>query len=123
MCRRDIVRFVAAMAAYIVLLYVARLVLKGHEDAAWRFAVALTPMIPALFVLLFTVNGIRRMDELQQRMQLEALAFAFGGTAIGTFSYGFLQNVGLPGLSWHWVWPVMGSLWLVGLAVAHRRYR
>ena len=123
MCKRDTVRFVAAVAAYIVILNVAKLVLKGHEDAAWRFALALTPMIPALFVLLFTVYGIRRMDELQQRIQLEALAFAFGGTAIGTFSYGFLQGVGLPGLSWHWVWPLMAVLWLVGVAVAHKRYR
>lgn len=123
MCKRDAARLVGAVVVYVVILYAAKLVLEGNEGTIWRYPVALTPMIPALFVLLFTVHGIRKLDELEQRVQLEALAFAFGGTAIGTFSYGFLQGVGLPGLSWHWVWPLMGLLWLAGLAVARRRYR
>jgi len=53
----------------------------------------------------------------------ESLMFAFGATAIITFSYGFLQRTaGAPELSYFWVWPVMGSAWLLGSVIAQRRY-
>ena len=43
-------------------------------------------------------------DELQQRITLEALSFAFGGTFVVTFSYGFLQvGADAPDLNWMWV--------------------
>ena len=64
----------------------------------------------------------RGMDELEQRIGLEALAFAFGGTAIITFSYGLLDEVGLPRISWWWVWPVMAVLWILGGWLARRRW-
>jgi hypothetical protein len=63
------------------------------------------------------------MDELQRRIQLESLAFGFAAAAIATFTYGFLQNAGLPEVSWVWVWPVMAVCWMVGQLVARRRYR
>jgi len=63
------------------------------------------------------------MDELQRRIHLEALGFAFGATAILTFAYGFLENAGLPRLSYIWILPAMVVLWGVGAAVASWRYR
>jgi hypothetical protein len=63
------------------------------------------------------------MNELQQRIQLEALGFSFGATAILTFTYGFLQNVGFSDLNWTWVVPLMIGLWGIGQIVAGRRYR
>ena len=62
------------------------------------------------------------MDELQQRLEVEALAFAFGGTALITFAYGFLQDAGFPDLNWFYVWPLMGGLWIVGGFIARRRW-
>ena len=73
------------------------------------------------FVLAW-VRYYRRVDELQQRIALEALAFAFGGTALITFGYGFLDEAGLPHLSWFWVWPIMAALWIVGGQLAKRRW-
>ena len=63
-----------------------------------------------------------RLDELQRRIQFEAIAFAFAGTALLTFSYGFVENVGFPHLSWFFVWPIMAILWIIGLGIATRRY-
>jgi hypothetical protein len=54
---------------------------------------------------------------------LEGLAFAFAATGLTTFSYGFLQTVGFPNLSWFIVWPVMSLFWGVGHAMAKRRFR
>ena len=69
------------------------------------------------------VRHLRAMDELQRRIQLEALAIGFGGTAVLTFGYGFLQGVGFPLLNWTFVFPLMIGLWGIGVAIARRRYQ
>ena len=85
--------------------------------------IALSPMIPAAAMAWVVLRELRRMDELQLRIQLEALGFSFAGTAILTFSYGFLEGLGYPRLSMFTVWPILATLWIVGLVLASRRYR
>ncbi len=97
-------------------------VLQTHPDAAWRYPVAITPMIPWVFTVAAYVRYYRRMDELHQRMALEAFAFAFAGTALITFTYGFLDFAGLPRINWWFVWPVMATLWIIGGFVARKRW-
>jgi hypothetical protein len=80
-------------------------------------------MIPMFFVLRVFLWYLRQIDELHRRIQLEGLAFAFAATALTTFSYGFLQTVGFPDLSWFIVWPVMSLFWGIGHSLATRRYR
>lgn len=121
--RRYTVQFSAAMLAYAVVLVVSILVIQANPAAWWRFLVALAPVIPVVVAVMAVVQRLRTLDELQQRIQLEALGFAFACTAILTFSYGFLEGVGLPHLGWTWVLPLMAGLWGVGLALATRRYR
>ena len=89
----------------------------------WRDLVALSPMLPAAATAWVILRELRRMDELQRRIQLEALGFSFAGTAILTFSYGFLEGLGYPRLSMFTVWPVLAVLWVVGLVLARRRYQ
>lgn len=60
---------------------------------------------------------------MQRRLQLEALALAFAGTALIAFGYGFLEDAGLPRLSVFVVWPLMAVLWLVGGLAGRMRYR
>jgi hypothetical protein len=110
------------MAAYALALFVTVTLLNAYPDAAWRVPLALIPMVPLIFALIAFMRFLSRMDELQRRVQLEALAFAFGGTALLTFSYGFLQIVGFPQVNWFAVWPIMAVLWIVGLYLANRRY-
>ncbi len=118
-----VVQFGSAMAAYVVLLIVSIVVIQANPAAPWRFAVALLPVIPAIFGVLAFVRFLGRMDELQQKIQLEGLGFGFGITAIVTFAYGFLENAGLPHLSYIWVLPLMVALWGIGTALAAARYR
>ena len=111
-----------AMLAYVAVLVSTIVIVNDNEDAAWRYPVALLPMIPLGFALIAWVRFFRRMDELQQRIQLEALAFAFGGTALITFAYGFLQDAGFPDLNWFYIWPLMNVFWIVGGFIANRRW-
>lgn len=114
--------FFGAMIAYAALLYASNAILSANPSAPWRFAVAVLPMIPALVLMRAVINAISRLDELQQNIQFTALGFAFAGTAAITFTYGFLENVGVPQLSWIYVWPLMATLWIVGRVIASRKY-
>lgn len=122
--RRYAIEMASALAAYGVLL-VGSIELLTHVAIAspWRDLIAMCPMIPAAAVAWIVLRELRRMDELQRRIQLEALGFSFAGTAILTFSYGFVEGLGYPKLSMFTVWPVLGVLWAVGLVLARRRYR
>jgi hypothetical protein len=80
-------------------------------------------MIAAAWCCWAILRQLRRMDEFQLRVQLEALAFAFAGTALLTFGYGFLEVAGYRLISMFFVWPLMAVLWEIGLLLARRRYQ
>ncbi|WKB55608.1 hypothetical protein [Eleftheria terrae] len=113
------------MVLYAVVLTLAIVALRSWvtDDAALRAGIALAPMVPGGLVCWVALRQLRRIDELQRRVQFEAMAFAFAGTALLTFGYGFLQMVGFPSVPLLVVWPVMGLLWMVGVLLSARRYR
>lgn len=123
--KRYYLEFFATLAAYAVTLIGSIWVLLGAgiESRAGQALVALSPMIPGGLMCWVILRQMRRVDELQRRIQLEALACAFAATALLTFSYGFLEGVGYPRLSMFVVWPVMAVSWTLGLVFASWRYR
>ncbi|CAH2794805.1 MAG: hypothetical protein CBARDMAM_3368 [uncultured Caballeronia sp.] len=124
LARRYYVEFCAAMAAYVVVLMASLWVLIRYDvPDQWRWAIAILPMVPMIFIAIAVLRQLRRVDELQRRIQFEALAIAFGSTALTTFGYGFLENVGFPKLPTFAIWPIMGALWIIGLRVVRIRYR
>ena len=60
--------------------------------------------------------------ELQRRIQFDAISLSFIGTALITFGWGFAEGAGAPQLRAFAVWPIMGTLWGLGVFVAQRRY-
>jgi hypothetical protein len=122
--RRYIVELGASIAAYAAVLVLSITILVDYPPpAAWRPLIALLPTLPATSICWVILRQLHRIDELQRRLQLEALAFAFAGTALMTFSYGFLEGAGCPRLSMFTVWPLMAVLWVVGLFINQRRYQ
>ena len=116
--------FGAAMTAYVIFVIVSTTLINISPSSAWwRIPLALAPVIPAVFAMIAYMRFIGRIDELQRRIQFEGLAFGFGGAGILTFSYGFLENVGFPHISWLFVFPLMIALWGIGVTVASWRYR
>lgn len=115
----------AALACYMVVLVASLIALTQFQDADFvvRAAITLSPVIPAAFMCWAVVRQLRRLDEMQLRIQFEALGFAFAASALLTFSYGFMENIGAPHLPWLWVWPIMGMMWIVGLMIAKKRYQ
>jgi hypothetical protein len=122
--RRYIAELSASIAAYVTVLMLSITIqIHAPPAAAWRPAIVLLPMLPAATVCWVVLRQLHRMDELQRRLQFEALAFAFAGTALMTFSYGFLEGAGCPRLSMFTVWPLMAVLWIIGLLINQRRYQ
>lgn len=83
------------------------------DEGPWRVAVALAPMTAILLCVWAGWRMYRRVDELQRRIINEDMTVAAFGTAVITFGYGFLEQVGFPRLSMFWVWGVLGSLWII----------
>ena len=115
-------RLLGAMLTYAVVGMASGLAIS-HLPVPWKYMVALLPMFPALWFASLFARHMGEMDELQRRIQLEALAFGFSAAAVLTLGYGFLQHAGWPIPNWVWVWPLMGTCWLIGKFVAQRRYR
>lgn len=121
---RYLCEFAAALVAYVAVLILSLAALaRADLSAAARAAISLAPMLPGLLLCWAVVRQLRRLDELQLRIQFEALGFAFAASALLTFSYGFLEIAGLPKLSLFVVWPLMAVMWMLGLLIAARRYR
>src|SRR5690349_8566608 len=88
-------RYVVAMLFWLVLYGVALVVslkwLEAGVASPSKYSVAVLPVLPALGMLQAVARRCREMDEMELRMQFEALAFAFAATGVATFTYGFLQ--------------------------------
>lgn len=112
-----------------MLLYIAVLIWSlnylKNKDISYlaQIFVTLLPIIPCILVGWSVIRQLACLDEMQQRIQLQAFSLAFVGTALITFSYGFLENIGFPHLSMFFVWPLMATLWGIGIAIGTWRYR
>lgn len=122
--KRYVLEFSGMLLAYAATLAGTKtLVDDGVVGGDWVVPVALLPVLPCIGMAWVILRHLRQLDEFQKRLQFEAIAFAFTGTALVSFSYGFLEGVGLPKLSMFYVWPLMSVLWIIGLTIACRRYK
>ena len=120
--KRYLIEFGGSMAAYSALVPLSMRILHGHEHTALGYFIAFVPIIPSIFALLAVLRFFRGLDELQRRIQIEAVVFSFLGTCFITLTWAFQQNAGLPRFDVSWVAPLLIALWGVGLGVAKRRY-
>lgn len=115
--------FVLAMVGYVVTLVLVVVALRLIPGTPWRVLLALLPVVPVLFGLRAFVHALAQMDELQQRIHLQAIGFAVGALASISVTYGFLELLaGFPTLSWIWFLPLLAGSWGIGLMLATRRY-
>lgn len=115
--------FTVTMIAYVIVVIISRLTLNNMEDSPWRFAIALLPIVPVIFLMAAFMRYLTAIDELQQKIQLQAIGFAAGTTGLLTFAYGFLELVGFPQFSTFLIFPLMIILWGLGLSYFSRRYQ
>jgi hypothetical protein len=120
---RSQINFGFSMVAYLMVLVGAITLIQANPDASWRYYLALLPVLPALIGLVIFVRALMRLDDLQMRIQLYALGFSVGATALFTLGYGFFEEVGLPRLPLVSLVPVMALFWGLGTVFFGWRYR
>jgi hypothetical protein len=121
--KRYTVQVIGLMAMYTIVLFVSMWLLPKIPLSPWRIPVALLPAVPLIFVVWSAIHFIRKMDELQKFIHLEAVTFSFLVTTVVTLTYGFLENAGLPQVSVLYVPILMCVLWGVGAGFASWKYR
>ncbi|MHA7064299.1 hypothetical protein [Azospirillum argentinense] len=113
-----------ALALYVALLLGANAADQLLQpEGTMKMAIAILPILGTVAVTWTVLRGLRRMDELQRRIQFDAIVLSFTGTALATFAWGFAEGAGAPELRAFHVWPLMAVLWVVGVCVAQWRYR
>jgi drug/metabolite transporter (DMT)-like permease len=125
--RREMMWGIGTVSVWILSYFGARVLLKSFEMGTWlRVFVAIAPIIPFAFLLLGIIRGIRQMDELERRIQLEALGVAFPLTFLLLMTLGLLElAIRLKPEDWSYrhLWPFMVVFYLIGLILAKRRYQ
>ena len=119
---RLLVRGLLWMSVYLLAHGLLELIGPNHWT---RVVIALLPMAFFAWYLWTWTDGVKKMDELQRRIELEALGFAFPATLV------FLMTIGLLDLavgfspevfSLHRIWLIMPLLYYIGLWRARSRY-
>src|SRR3546814_8882733 len=97
------------MIAYVVLLSISLVLLKQVEGQALRAVIALLPVVPIALALRAIIRYVRDADELQRRIELEAVSIATALVSLLYMAGGFLQLakvVDVPsGVAMIWVFP------------------
>jgi len=116
--------FSIAMGFYIVAVIASVSVLnKFTLPQSAQIVITLIPVLPTIFVVIAILRALREGDELQQRIQLQAVTFSAITTGLITFSYGFLENVGFPPFPIIFVLPMMFLLWGLSLGYFWGKYK
>jgi hypothetical protein len=115
------------LVLWLLLYFGVRLYLEANPDLGRgvRLALAFVPTpVFAAFLWPF-IPGVRSADELERRIQLEALAVAFPLGVLMLTTLGLVQRaveLNFQDWSYNHIWPWFAFFYLVGNAVARRRY-
>ncbi|MEO6366271.1 MAG: hypothetical protein ABIO38_09545 [Luteimonas sp.] len=125
--RRYLREFLPPMLAYVVVLFLSLWLLK-RIDGPWilRGVVALLPALPLALGVRAIVRYIRDADEMQRRIELEAVSIATACIAMLYMSAGFLQLAKVidisAGVAMIWMFPLICLGYGLAKVVVSRRY-
>lgn len=116
--------------AYVATTWLAVWLLKhplADAGPALRTLVALLPVIPIVVVVRLVVRMVLAGDELQQRIDLEAIAIAALAVSLGTLTLSLLMMAGVFHVTGRqallWVFLALWIAYVVARTWAARRYR
>jgi len=96
---------------------------RGGLHSPVRPFLAFLPVPLWIFFVVAFVRTVRRMDELQQQVYLQALSFAFGLTLALTLLFAGLERAGIYRVAWSDVVSSLMFLWVIAYFFASWRYR
>lgn len=127
LARRYLRELMASMGAYVVVLAGSIWLLKRVDPPMLRALVALAPVLPIGFAVRAMVRYMRGLDEMQQRIELEAVGVATVLVSMLYMTGGLLQSARLMHVAGDvamiWVFPLMCGVYGIAKAFVARRYR
>jgi len=124
--RRYLREFLPPMAAYVVLVFVSVWLLKHVDAPQLRALLALLPLPPIAFALRAIMRFIRDADELQRRIELEAVSISSAFVSFAYLTGGFLQAARVIDVraadAMLWVFPLTCLAYGLCKIVVSRRY-
>ncbi len=123
--RQFMVQFWIGMGLYSITI-IAYGILFGsgiQMPVVMQYLIALLPAGAILIVLRATVINVKNLDELEQRIQLEAVLITALLTGAITFGYGLLEFADLaPYIPFWLILPMMFAIWGAANGLVRRRF-
>lgn len=123
--QRYLREFLPAMAIYLAVMALLWPLVPAVHQPQWKAALALTPMLPVVFVVRAMVRLVLGSDELEQRIHLVGLAVSTGLVGTVSLAMGFLAAahvVSLDGTALLWVFPALAGTYGLARGWAGRRF-
>jgi hypothetical protein len=125
--RRYLREILPAMIGYVAAVFVSVWLLQRVEAPALRAVIALLPVPAIAWAMRAIVHRIRDADELQRRIEVEAVSLAAAFVSLGYLAAGFLQRakvIDVPAsAAMIWVFPLVCLTFGIAKIVLGRRYR
>lgn len=119
--RRYAVELAVAVLLLLALLLVPIDSLVPDGGPTFRLVWALAPMVPVVGIVVVVGRYVARVDELQRRVVLEALAVGFAAAMLSALAVAFARSAGVAVGDAEWVVFVAGML-AFGAAVTVRSW-
>ena len=125
--RRYIRAMWPVMVAYSLTLFLSVwLIKRGIEPAPLRALVAVLPVVPLVLFVRVALRYLREIDELQRRIETEAIGAASLLVSLLYFTAGLLEKAQVinvdAGAAMIWVFPLLCLIYGIAKMVLTRRY-
>jgi hypothetical protein len=119
--KKHLLRMTVGMTGYMLGLFALNYFYKEHSPH--RLWLIVLPILPLLYVVAAIIRGVTELDEMQRRIQIEAMAFSGLATGFTCFSYLFIRDMGAPAFHAEWAFYMMWAYYWIGFFFSWRRYK
>lgn len=121
--RRELLVAASCLAWAIAFAGAMQLIKTGHVDGALAWCVAAIPSLGSVWMFRAFTRYLRRIDELERQIQLQALAWAAGSWFVAVCSYQLIDQLGAPSLDSSTITAMLPILYAIAIIVGRWRYR
>jgi len=93
-----------------------------EKDSTYNFWLILLPCLPIIYISTVIIRYVSSLDEMKQKITIEAMAFSGLATSFTCFSYLFLRDLGAPEFRAEWAFYLVWLFYIVGLQWSKRRF-
>jgi hypothetical protein len=119
--KKYLLRLIFGMTGYVLGLFALNYFYV--KQSPHRYWLILLPVLPLLYAVAAIIRVVTELDEMQRKIQIEAMAFSGIATGFTCFSYLFLRDMGAPEFHADWTYYMMWAYYGIGLFFSWWRYK